>query len=176
MFLYRPYYEERYRANQRLGQLRAHIGELESKINESKQTYTNTLKKLELLSSDMHHRRALSGSISRGRGEMDPRLSSSTGSSPRLRLHRGNHPSPDTESLDSVQVPLGFTGSVGSLPSIGTLSPENSDSPTPPLSQSPEEPTTPHAVPVTVSPEKLLASQLVTNCLATAVKLVEHNS
>ncbi len=119
----------------------------------------------------MHHRRALSQTIPRGQGGIDPRLSSSTGSSPRLRHHRGGDG--DTESLDSVQVPLGFTGSIGSLPSIGTLSTGDSSSPTPPLlSQSPEE----EATTSETSPERLLANQLVTTCLVAAVKCVECSS
>lgn len=81
----------------------------------------------------------------------------------------------DTESLDSVQVPQGFTGSIGSLPSVGAISLGESVSPTPPLSQSPDEPATPHAV-SDMSPERLLATQLVTSTLGEAVKLVEHNS
>ncbi len=158
--------------------------ELERKIDESKQTYTNTLKKLELLNTAIHHRRALSQTIPRGHSGSgaDPRLSSSTGCSPRQR-HRDMS---DNESLDSVQVPRGFTGSIGSLPSIG-ISPGNS--PTPPLNTSPDESSETHSTSggedpvlteqsklVTSSPEELCASQLVSHCLAAAVQHVDQDS
>ena len=150
--------------------------ELERKIDESKQTYTNTLKKLELLNTEIHHRRALSQTIPRVQARAEPWLSSSTGSSPRQK-----HRDIDTDSLDSVQVPMGFTGSIGSLPTfIGGISPDSSSSP--PLNTTPDEPIT-HSTneedPTLTQQSKLMtlcASQLVSECLAAAIQHVEQDS
>ena len=107
--------------------------------------YTATLKKLEQLNTEIHHRRANSQIFPHiGHANANPRLSSSTGSSPRLQ-HKVIS---EAESLDSVRVPEGFSGSVGSLPSIGTSSVSDSTSPTPPLSVSTTSPTPP----LTISP------------------------
>ena len=164
--------------------------ELERKIDESKQTYTNTLKKLELLNTEIHHRRALSQTIPRVQARAEPWLSSSTGSSPRQK-----HRDIDTDSLDSVQVPMGFTGSIGSLPTfIGGISPGSS--PSPPLNTTPDEPITTPDEQITTPDEPithstngedpsltqqsklmtLCASQLVSECLAAAIQHVEQDS
>ena len=111
---HRPYYEQRFRANQQLQQMKQRMQDLDSKINESKRAYTATLKRLEALNTEIHHRRANSQTL-------DPRMISSTGNTPQLgRGFKGSYS--DTESLDSLQVPGGFTGSTGSLPSLGTSS------------------------------------------------------
>ena len=118
---------------------------LENKIAASKKAYAGALKKLEVLNTEMHRRRQSQQYLHR----LDPRKSVSTGNSPepmRARLdirdrERGGSGSflrragaSDTESVNSLQ--LGdlkdqFSGSTGSLPSIGASSVEPSPSPTP---------------------------------------------
>ena len=119
---------------------------LESQIAASKKAYAGALKKLEVLNTEIHRRRQ-----SQQLYRLDPRKSFSTGNSPepmRARLdvrdrERGGSGSfvgrgggaSDTESINSFQ--LGdlkdqFSGSTGSLPSIGASSvSEPSPSPTP---------------------------------------------
>ena len=119
--------------------------------------YTSTLRKLEQLNTEIHHRRANSQIFPRiGHAHPNPRLSSSTGSSPRLQ-HKVIG---EAESLDSVRVPEGFSGSVGSLPSIGTSSVSDSTSPTPPLTVSTTSPTPP----LTLSPLELTNRGSEENC------------
>ena len=118
---------------------------LENKIAASKKTYAGALKKLEILNVQIHSRRQSQQSLHR----LDPRKIVSTGNSPepmRTRLdirdrERGGSGSfigragaSDTESVNSLL--LGdlkdqFSGSTGSLPSIGASSVEPSPSPTP---------------------------------------------
>ena len=118
---------------------------LENKIAASKKTYAGALKKLEVLNTEIHRRRQSQQYLHR----LDPRKIVSTGNSPepmRARLdfrdrERGGSGSfigragaSDTESVNSLL--LGdlkdqFSGSTGSLPSIGVSSVEPSPSPTP---------------------------------------------
>jgi hypothetical protein len=118
---------------------------LENKIAASKKAYSGALKKLEVLNTEIHRRRQSQQYLHR----LDPRKIVSTGNSPepmRARLdfrdrERGGSGSfigragaSDTESVSSLQ--LGdlkdqFSGSTGSLPSIGASSVEPSPSPTP---------------------------------------------
>lgn len=120
----KPYFEERYRCQQRLLQIRHHIQGLEKRIVDTKRLYATTLKRLETLNTEIHARRR-SVSVSPGcRHRREGRLDGQrVASSPDLRgMPDGGS---DTESLDSLQ--LGgmkgeFTGSTGSLPSIGTSS------------------------------------------------------
>ena len=124
---------------------------LENQIAASKKTYSAALKKLEVLNTEIHRRRRSTMS----QQNLDSRKSFSTGNSPepmRTRLDvrtrvRGGSGSfvgsgsvslggaSDTESVSSLQ--LGdlkdqFSGSTGSLPSIGASSiSENSPSPSP---------------------------------------------
>ena len=113
---------------------------LENQIATSKKTYAGALKKLEVLNTEIHRRRASTMSQHHLR-HLDSRKSFSTGNSPepmRTRLDiskRGGSGSfvggaslsgaSDTESVSSLQ--LGdlkdqFSGSTGSLPSIGASS------------------------------------------------------
>ena len=118
---------------------------LENKIAASKKAYAGALKKLEVLNTEIHRRRQSQQYLHR----LDPRKIVSTGNSPepmRTRLdirdrERGGSGSfigragaSDTESINSLL--LGdlkdqFSGSTGSLPSIGASSVEPSPSPTP---------------------------------------------
>lgn len=99
---------------------------LEEKISESKQSYSASLKRLELLNTEMHERRALHSS---SHHYLDPRQVSSTGTSPEMmRAHLQMAREEDTDdviSVDSLQLSktaADFNGSTGSLPSIGVLS------------------------------------------------------
>ena len=119
---------------------------LENQIAASKKTYAGALKKLEVLNTEIHRRRQSQQYLHR----LDPRKIVSTGNSPepmRARLDFrdrerggsgnfiGRAGASDTESVNSLQ--LGdlkdqFSGSTGSLPSIGASSvSELSPSPTP---------------------------------------------
>ena len=108
-----------------LQQIKRHIQGLEGKIRESKRVYSATLGRLETLNVEIHERRrsysALHTSVRGAIG--DERKSSSASNTPELRKREQG--GSDTESLESLQ--LGdmrgeFTGSTGSLPSIGTSS------------------------------------------------------
>ena len=131
---------------------------LETRIAASKKTYATALKKLEVLNTEIHRKRQYS--ISQRMNRLDSRKSLSTGNSPepmRTRLdvrmrERGGSGNfvgsgsvslggaSDTESVSSLQ--LGdlkdqFSGSTGSLPSIGAssvseVSPSPSPTPEPP--------------------------------------------
>ena len=130
----RPYYEERLRCNQKLQQLRLQMQTLENKIANSKKMYSAALKKLEVLNTEIHRRRQ--STLYQHRLHLDSRKSFSTGNSPeptRTKLsmrptsssiNMGGGAS-DTESVNSLY--LGdlkdqFSGSTGSLPSIGASS------------------------------------------------------
>ena len=199
----RPYYEQRFRANIQLQDMKQRMQNLESKIDESKRTYAATLKRLEALNTEIHHRRANSQTL-------DPRMTSSTGNTPQLgRGVKGQYS--DTESLDSLQVPGGFTGSVGSLLSLETSSVSNT-SPSPenisetmervaplvnnshsvtssgcssPQEENEDNPVIDDKEAIGESPlinkevnsgnEKQLASELVSKCLAAAVVQLEQS-
>lgn len=116
----RPYFQERYRVNQQLAKLKGAMKNLEQKINESKQSYSASLRRLEVLNTEMHERR---GTISKNHG-LDPRQVASTGTSPLMRRRRETDDD-DTASLSSLQLSgmaADYCGSTGSLPSIGVLS------------------------------------------------------
>ena len=141
----RPYFEERYRCNQKLQQLRLQMQTLENKVASSKKAYSAALKKLEVLNTEIHRRRQ--STMSQHRLHLEHRKSFSTGSSPepmRTKLSMRTASSgvsmeggaaSDTESVNSLY--LGdlkdqFSGSTGSLPSIGESSvSEVSPCPTP---------------------------------------------
>ena len=137
-FLHRPYYQERYRVNQQLVQIRTKIANLDQKIIETKKSYSASLKRLEVLNTEMHQRR---GTISDSRkSTLDPRIISSAGNTPDATRRRERVRAPegaenlDTLSIDSLQiVDAGqFSGSTSSLPSIETNS-ECSSTPDPDL-------------------------------------------
>ena len=131
---------------------------LEQKISASKKAYASALKKLEVLNTEIHRRRQ--SSVSQQRFHW--RKSCSTGNSPepmRTTLNAGARRmggsgsfvasacgggASDTESINSLH--LGdlkdqFSGSTGSLPSVGTSSvSELSPSPTPEPSIDEENP------------------------------------
>lgn len=138
------------------------IVNLEAQVRLSKNTYTQTLKKLEDMNARIHERRR---SISiqvlkeqhanrqrsssdlnlrvRGRSlEVGPhsgKRSSSANTSPETRRKLTNGVS-DTDSLESLQLgDAQFTGSTGSLPSIGTSSVSDS-CPTPDVREEKQEP------------------------------------
>ena len=95
---------------------------LEQKINESKQSYSASLKRLEVLNTEMHERRAMHSS---SHHYLDPRQISSTGTSPEMMRARLQIDTDDVVSVDSLQLSKtagDFNGSTGSLPSIGVLS------------------------------------------------------
>ena len=99
----------------------------EQKINESKQAYSASLKRLEVLNTEMHERRGTHSGVMRG-GRLDPRQILSAGSTPDLkRVSRGIDSTDDLRSVDSMCMAVGYSGSTGSLPSIGVLS--NTQSP-----------------------------------------------
>ena len=99
-------------------ELHQHIQHLENKIKESKRVYTDTLRKLEKLNMAMHESRRSKGKLVRE----DPRQTASAGHSPEhLEVPDGERSR--TASLESLGEPgVQFTGSTGSLPSIGTSS------------------------------------------------------
>lgn len=112
----RPYHEQRFKANQQLQLIQRHIEDLESKIQESKRAYSATLRRLETLNAEIHHRRAFNKTI-----QLNIRRygsSSSLGSTPKrqMQLMDGYN---DTTSLDSLQVPGEFTGSIEFMQSLG---------------------------------------------------------
>ena len=125
LFVFRPYYETRYRTNQQLSKLKGTIRELEEKISETKVKYSASMKRLDLLSTEMHIRRGTMDSRYWHKQGLDHRQVLSTGNSPVLR-HNGPGPGPvmageDTVSMDSLQwseVGGGYGGSVSSLPSL----------------------------------------------------------
>ena len=106
--------------NQHLEKLKATMKGLEQKINESKQSYSASLRRLEALNTEIHERRGFQG----GKLPLDPRQVNSTGSSPDMRrMQRGNQGElEEVESVDSIQIGTDFHGSTGSLPSIGVMS------------------------------------------------------
>ncbi len=90
---------------------------LEQKINESKRTYSASLRRLEALNTEIHERRGFQS----GKLPLDPRQVNSTGSSPEMRrMHKGELE--EVTSVDSIQIGADFHGSTGSLPSIGDIS------------------------------------------------------
>ena len=119
------------------------IQDLQNQIKDTKKTYTSTLKRLETLNMAIHERRRsatptpssmIQGKVVR---EEDPRQTASAGHSPvPQRLHILGIPSEQRSSSGSLEsLQLGdqgpqFTGSTGSLPSIGTSS-ISDDSPPP---------------------------------------------
>ena len=115
---------------------------LENKVATSKKNYSAALKKLEVLNTEIHRRRQ--STMSQHRLHLENRKSFSTGSSPepmrtklsmRTASSAVNMEGSDTESVSSLY--LGdlkdqFSGSTGSLPSIGESSmSEVSPCPTP---------------------------------------------
>lgn len=113
--------------NQHLAKLKDTMKSLEQKIDESKKTYSASLKRLEELNTEMHERR---GTYSRSvKSLLDPRKVASTGNTPEMRRasKERRNGEEDLRSVDSLQIAADFTGSTGSLPSIGLLS--NSQSP-----------------------------------------------
>ncbi len=117
--LHRPYFEERYRVNQLLTKHRALIKELEQKIDKSKKSYSASLKRLEVLNTEIHERR---NTISKGRNALDSRRALSTGNSPEM-LRKNTLLSVDKKeslSMDSLQMSGGeqFGGSPLSFPSM----------------------------------------------------------
>lgn len=109
--------------NQHLAKLKDTMKNLEQKINESKQSYSASLKRLEVLNTEMHERRS-THSVSRH--HLDPRQVSSTGTSPEMRrAHMQLMRAEDVASVDSLQlskIAADYSGSTESLPSIGALS------------------------------------------------------
>lgn len=116
--------------NQHLANLKDTMKALELKINESKQSYSASLKRLETLNTEMHQRRGTQSESSRYL--LDPRKTASTGNTPETmrRAKRGmtstsnfaGHSEEDVRSVDSMQMAVDYSGSTGSLPSIGFLS------------------------------------------------------
>ena len=90
---------------------------LEQRINESKQSYSASLRRLEALNTEIHERRGFQS----GKFPLDPRKVSSTGSSPEMRRLRQGELE-EVASVDSIQIGADFHGSTGSLPSIGVMS------------------------------------------------------
>lgn len=123
----RPYFQERYRVNQQLAKLKETMKNLERRINETKQTYSASLKRLEVLNTELHDARRVAHSSHR----LDPRQVSSTGTSPEMRRHLLSKTS-EEDDVGSLQLNAAdYSGSTGSLPSIGILSnSEQSDSDT----------------------------------------------
>jgi hypothetical protein len=96
---------------------------LEQKINESKHSYSASLRRLEVLNTEMHERRGMHNMPSHH--PIDPRQVSSTGTSPEMRRAAHLHMmGEDVDDVDSLQLKMGaeYRGSTGSLPSIGGLS------------------------------------------------------
>lgn len=165
--------------NQQLGKLREKMKNLEQKINESKQSYSASLKRLEVLNTEMHEKRSSSSK------SLNPNKIASYASSPEMRRGKAND---DVASLNSFQIAGDYSGSTGSLPSIGVLSnSETSDSDTRSLENlsslaSPPNPpylnTTTDERTTSTSDEKLshVASDLVVQCLATAVSRLNSNT
>lgn len=107
---------------------------VEQKINESKQAYSASLKRLEVLNTEMHERRGTQ--VGMIKAHLDPRRVSSASNTPELRRasRRRGGGEEDLRSVDSMCMAAGFSGSTGSLPSIGVLS--NAQSPSSPSSDS----------------------------------------
>ena len=176
--------------------LHQHIQHLESKIKESKQVYTDTLRRLEKLNVVMHENRRSKRKLVRE----DPRQTSSAGHSPEhLEVPDGERSK--TASLESLGDPgIQFTGSTGSLPSIGTSSvsdncstPDTNDGEAPAIANNLhsklEEVT--YRAPEKLAPqlqgeipdvkvndededERHIAIELVAHCLASAIKRLEE--
>lgn len=135
----------------------------------------------------MHQRRGTFSSEV-GKYALDPRVISSTGSSPNMRrTMKGGIVSVSMDSLQMSEVGEQFTGSTGSLPSIGSTSnSEHSVSPDPD-SKSPRHEASPRTPPLpplstsdnstlsssthkqTMSQEEIIANDLVVKCLDAAV-------
>lgn len=116
--------------NQQLVKLKETMKNLEQKINESKQAYSASLKRLEVLNTEMHVRRGTMTGIEKH--HLDPRQISSASTTPELRRVRrgkdGREREEDLRSVDSMRIATGFSGSTGSLPSIGVVSSTQSPS------------------------------------------------
>lgn len=122
--------------NQYLTRLKAVMKDLEKKISESKQKYAASLKRLDLLNTEMHQRRGTLDSMLHSKSTLDTRRVVSTGNTPEMRRSSGrtnlashgghsmdDHSMNDAVSMDSLQMcELGvqFSGSVGSLASLHT--------------------------------------------------------
>lgn len=155
-------------------QLKSDQKDLEQKITESKRSYSESLKRLEVLNTEIHQRR---GTL-RGKYLLDPRQVLSTGNSPE-RTHRLLGSTPMSASVDSLQlgsdVEPQFTGSVGSLRSSEhehSPSPDSAEKISPSASTSPASPDTTHSTCSQLHHEDSIdsiASTIVDRCLATAV-------
>lgn len=174
-----------------------YIQHLESEIKESKKVYANTLRRLEKLNVAMHENRRSKRKLVRE----DPRQTSSAGHSPEhLEVPEGERSR--TASLESLgDQGIQFTGSTGSLPSIGTSSvsdncstPDTNDGETPAITNNLhsklEEVT--YRAPERLAPqlqreipdvrvndednedERQIAVELVAHCLASAIKRLEE--
>ena len=100
--------------------LKASMKGLEQKINESKRSYSASLRRLEALNTEIHERRGFQSD----KLALDPRKVNSTGSSPEMRrvLSREQTELEEVTSVDSIQIGVDYSGSTGSLPSIGRIS------------------------------------------------------
>lgn len=149
---------------------------LEQKINESKRSYSASLKRLEVLNTEMHEKRSSKS--------LNPNKISSYASSPEMRRGKMRADDDDVASLNSFQITGDYSGSTGSLPSIGVLSnSETSDSDTRSLENlssraSPPNPSYLNTTDDCPSEERLshVASGLVVQCLATAVSRLNSNT
>ena len=116
--------------NQQLVNMKETMKSLEQKINESKQAYSASLKRLEVLNTEMHVRRGTLTGVEKP--HLDPRQTSSACTTPELRrVRRGRdvrEREEDLRSVDSMRMATGFSGSTGSLPSIGVVSSTQSPS------------------------------------------------
>lgn len=110
----RPYYEERSKYVQLIEQQQKQIAALEAKIAESKKTYSDTLNKLKHLNTHIHDRRRASSLMN-----VNGRPGAAGGQQPHYLATAAA--CSGLGSLESLCV-ADFTGSTGSLPSIGTSS------------------------------------------------------
>jgi chromosome segregation ATPase len=157
----RPYFEERWRSSQELNQLKRHISGLERELQKTKKRYAETLRNLDRLNLSLHRQRR-ANSLS-----PIPQQSSEVGGA-----------NSDSESVQSWQVVEGvqFTGSTGSLPSIGSSVAEETDEH--PHSQPPQDDVSVPAINVVADDDELtqLARDFVHRALRSALTRLANQS
>jgi hypothetical protein len=157
----RPYFEERWRSSQELNELKRHISGLERELQKTKMRYAETLRNLGRLNHSLHRQRR-ANSVS-----PIPQQSSEVGGA-----------NSDSESVQSWQVVEGvqFTGSTGSLPSIGSSVAEETDEH--PHSQPPQDNVSVPAINVVADDDELtqLARDLVHHALHSALTRLDNQS
>jgi hypothetical protein len=127
----RPYYEQRWNSSQRLGEIKSRINSLEEQLKSTKRRYAATMHHLDQLNYSLHRQRR-ANSLSPFSTLPLPQSHHQTASersSPDLAPGVVTDRS-DSESVQSWQL-LGegvpFTGSTGSLPSVGSSVSEESE-------------------------------------------------